>query len=588
MKNNNIFKLIMVFALALVFCFTIVGCEIDVNSMLGLPSSQEKSSTSSNSVTQSEFFNVTDLLNFYYKGKIFNEIERYKRYGFSNGCIFNVGDGINYSENDHSFDFYCSMQIKNQGETDNGKIVFYSPFGGTLKLYLSANLIDSSVYTKASILIKSPNGNLSQSINFATNGEINVISIDVPLSGSYELSAYIPNTIIDFWAFKYLPNQVVSTNENSSITYPESSSVKLYPSSNNQEKPQNSSLLIRTINFSNYKNKFANDYAFKRTTVEFALINEYATYNLTEPITYEEENLTFDACVTIQSLGSFSQSSINFSTAYPSKVEVYVKGISKGHLCIFDNNDHKVSESKSFDTKLTKLTFNVNEKGSFSISQTANNPILSSQIYQIVVTEYKEGQTSASKVSSVSASRVSSQITYPSKLPPVSQSTITTSKDSSNEESNYYDFSTDALTFGSNHTLNEPMKCGTFTLNEQVKFKTSLGKTYFDENTNESTIFYGYAQLGKNGTANKKSISFTANKPGVLVIYSTLGSTGVYETYIVLSTNNHIVSNTQLLYSTFITRYEIEVNSAGEYSIFEDSGLSLINIWAIDFIENAN
>lgn len=584
MKNNNIFKLIMVFALALVFCFTIVGCEIDVNSMLGLPSSQEKSSTSSNSVTQSEFFNVTDLLNFYYKGKIFNEIERYKRYGFSNGCIFNVGDGINYSENDHSFDFYCSMQIKNQGETDNGKIVFYSPFGGTLKLYLSANLIDSSVYTKASILIKSPNGNLSQSINFATNGEINVISIDVPLSGSYELSAYIPNTIIDFWAFKYLPNQVVSTNENSSITYSESSSVELYPSSSNQEKPHNSSLLIRTINFSNYKNKFANDYAFKRTTVEFALINEYATYNLTEPITYEEENLTFDACVTIQSLGSFSQSSINFSTAYPSKVEVYVKGISKGHLCIFDNNDHKVTESKSFDTKLTKLTFNVNEKGSFSISQTANNPILNSQIYQIVVTEYKEGQTSASKVSSVSASTN----LYQSATTIISQSSSSTSADSFYKTKNFYDFSLDATILGNNYTLYEPMKCGMFTLNEQVKFKTSSGKSYVDENTNESTKFYGYVQLGKNGTANKKSISFTANKPGVLVIYSTLGSTGVYETYISLSTNNYIVSTTQLINSSKIDRYEIEISSAGNYFIFENAGLSSINIWAIDFIENAN
>ena len=108
--------------------------------------------------------------------------------------------------------------------------------------------------------------------------------------------------------------------------------------------------------------------------------------------------------------------------------------------------------------------------------------------------------------------------------------------------------------------------------------KVSSGKTAKSGSLN-GTVFTGnYLQLGKNGSATNKCISFTASQTGTVEIYANCGSSGVEAGVLYFGSESvSTVKNSQLDAFTFSvtagTTYTLYAGAAGSINVFAIVGI---------------
>lgn len=108
--------------------------------------------------------------------------------------------------------------------------------------------------------------------------------------------------------------------------------------------------------------------------------------------------------------------------------------------------------------------------------------------------------------------------------------------------------------------------------------KVSSGKTAKSGSLN-GTVFTGnYLQLGKNGSATNKCISFTASQTGTVEIYANCGSSGVEAGVLYFGSESvSTVKNSQLDAFTFNvtagTTYTLYAGAAGSINVFAIVGI---------------
>ena len=108
--------------------------------------------------------------------------------------------------------------------------------------------------------------------------------------------------------------------------------------------------------------------------------------------------------------------------------------------------------------------------------------------------------------------------------------------------------------------------------------KVSSGKAAKSGSLNGTTFTGNYLQLGKNGSATNKCISFTASQTGTVEIYANCGSTGVEAGVLYFGSESvSNVKNSQLDAFTFSvtagTTYTLYAGAAGSINVFAIVGV---------------
>ena len=108
--------------------------------------------------------------------------------------------------------------------------------------------------------------------------------------------------------------------------------------------------------------------------------------------------------------------------------------------------------------------------------------------------------------------------------------------------------------------------------------KVSSGKAAKSGSLNGTTFTGNYLQLGKNGSATNKCISFTASQTGTVEIYANCGSSGVEAGVLYFGSESvSNVKNSQLDAFTFNvtagTTYTLYAGAAGSINVFAIVGI---------------